>query len=99
MFVLLFALIDSGADASLFHADVARDLLIDVESGRRQQLFGASGHPLTAYFHTVDLQIIGSPEVMTLEVGFTDDMPLTALLGQADFLSTTKSHSSGIKSG
>jgi len=81
----VYALIDSGADASLFDAQVAQDLLIDLEAGRKQTLYGVSGHPIEVYFHKIKLQIIGSKESIELEVGFTDATAYTALLGQVDF--------------
>lgn len=81
----VYALVDSGADASLFHADIARDLLIDLESGHRHELFGVSGHSIVAYFHEVILQVIGSKESVKVEIAFTDSTPFPALLGQLDF--------------
>lgn len=86
----LYALIDSGADASIFHADIAKDLLIDLESGRKQELFGVSGHPIVVYFHKVKLQIIGSKDSITIEAGFTNSTSIPALLGQADFFKQYK---------
>jgi hypothetical protein len=81
----VYALVDSGADASLFHADIAKDLLIDFEAGRRHELFGVSGHSIVAYFHEVSLQVIGSKESIKVEIAFTDSTPFPALLGQIDF--------------
>jgi hypothetical protein len=79
------ALIDSGADVSLFHASAAKGLSIDLKSGIKQEYFGVSGHKIEAYFHTVKLQIVGAPDVVELAVGFTESEGVGALLGQADF--------------
>lgn len=79
------ALIDSGADASLFHASIARALDIDLKTGIRKEFFGISGHSIEVYVHPVNLQIVGSSEILKVNVGFTDSEGVGALLGEADF--------------
>jgi hypothetical protein len=79
------ALVDSGANASLFHSSIAEALGIDLTSGMEQEFFGISGHPIKSYFHLVKLQIFGSNESVELAVAFTDSPGVGALLGQADF--------------
>jgi hypothetical protein len=79
------ALIDSGADVSLFHASAATALGINLKSGIKQEYFGVSGHKIEAYFHTVKFQIVGAPDAIELAVGFTESEGVSALLGQADF--------------
>jgi len=83
--IQLDALIDSGADVSLFHASAAKALGIDLTSGIKQEYFGVSGHKIEAYFHTVKFQIVGTPYAMELAIGFTESEGVSALLGQADF--------------
>jgi hypothetical protein len=72
-------------DHAFFHADVAEELLIDLKTGRKQELFGVSGHSIEVYFHKINLQVIGSKKFIGAEVGFTHSTTLPALLGQADF--------------
>jgi hypothetical protein len=83
--IQLDALIDSGADVSLFHASAAKALDIDLKSGIKQEYFGVSGHKIEAYFHTVKFQITDAPDAIDLAIGFTESEGVSALLGQADF--------------
>jgi hypothetical protein len=83
--IQLEALIDSGANVSLFHASVATALGIDLKTGLKSEFFGVSGHGIDVYFHEVDLQVVGSPTAIKLAVGFTESPGVGALLGQADF--------------
>lgn len=59
----VYALIDSGADASLFHASIAKELGIDVGSGRKERFFGISGDGIDVFVHPVRLQVLSSDEV------------------------------------
>ncbi len=79
------ALVDSGANASIFHSSLAEALGLDLSSGLKQEFFGISGHGITAYFHLVKLQIVGSLDELELAVAFTESDGVGALLGQADF--------------
>ncbi len=79
------ALIDSGADATLFHSSIGKVLGIDLEAGRRTRFFGVSGDPIDVYFHPVQLQVVGAGEPVEMEVGFTNARGVAALLGQTGF--------------
>jgi hypothetical protein len=79
------AMVDSGAQASIFHAVVAHKLGIDLKTGLRHEFFGVSGHTIESYFHTVQFQIVGSNEKLELAVAFTESPGVGALLGQSDF--------------
>jgi hypothetical protein len=79
------ALLDSGADKSLFSIDYAKELGLDTEIGRAESFGGIAGEEVIAFFHPVELQIMGSDESLKLEVGFTDSPGVSAILGQADF--------------
>ena len=81
----VYALIDSGADCSVFDAEIAEQLGLDLESGRKQELYGASGAPIEVYYHTVKLQPVGAKAFAEAEVRFSRDTKMWALLGQADF--------------
>jgi len=81
----VYALLDSGADVTLFHSSVARALGIDLATGRQVAFRGIAGDAVAGYFHTIQLQLIGSPEVIELEAGFTDAPGVRAILGQTGF--------------
>jgi gag-polyprotein putative aspartyl protease len=82
----IYALVDSGADTSLFHASLATALGIDFKKGRRQQLFGiAAGVAVDAYYHMITLQVLGAPASLQIDVGFTESRGVGALLGESGF--------------
>ena len=68
------ALIDSGADASLFSAAVATQLGIDIERGRRLDTIGWNGARMTIYLHRVGLTIADFHVSAT--VGFSADLQI-----------------------
>ncbi|OHA73000.1 MAG: hypothetical protein A3A27_00785 [Candidatus Wildermuthbacteria bacterium RIFCSPLOWO2_01_FULL_47_18] len=84
--VKVFALVDSGADISLFHASLGQALGIDVTGGRKMTFFGISeGAGVEVYMHTIDLEVVGDSTSFEMEVGFTDSKGVGAILGQAGF--------------
>lgn len=80
-----YALVDSGADRSVFHLRFADELLIDLESGRKEFYMGIGAQPIPVYHHAIKIQVLGSPHSIEVEVGFTDASGVDAILGQADF--------------
>ena len=81
------ALVDSGADASLFHADYAADLGIEtIEDGEEFPVFGISGAPLRAYRHEVTLEV-GGNRFHNFPITFSRDLSPDSfnILGQSDF--------------
>lgn len=81
----VYALIDSGADASIFHSSIGVELGINIKFGRKEQFFGISEGGIEVYFHKVKLQIKGLLEIIKLEIGFTDSKKVGAILGQSGF--------------
>ena len=79
--VTVYALVDSGADITLFHSSLAKGLGIDLEAGRQSRAYGISGRDIDVYFHRVKLQVAGMTESIELEAGFTDSPRVAALLG------------------
>lgn len=68
-----YALVDSGADHCMFHAQWAKQIGLKLSAGRRDYLYGIdadSKHPV--YFHRVDLIICGMP--IRCEVAFSRHM-------------------------
>ena len=88
-----FALIDSGADVSLAHADIGRLLDIDIETGRLWNYRGAVDKKQgTAYIHQLHL-IIQNHSSIDIDVAFTDEVADgTLLLGQRDFFRRYEVH-------
>jgi hypothetical protein len=80
-----YALLDSGADRSVFNSKFAEELLIDLESGRKELYFGIGAQPVAVYHHAINIQFMGSQQSIDVEVGFTDAPGVDAILGQADF--------------
>ena len=80
-----YALLDSGADRSVFNSRFAEELLIDLESGRKELYFGIGAQPVAVYHHAINIQFMGSQQSIDVEVGFTDAPGVDAILGQADF--------------
>lgn len=85
MQVETYALVDSGADRSLFHSRFAEEFLIDLESGRKELYFGIGAQPVAVYHHRINRHLVGSEHSVQVEVGFTDAPGVDAILGQADF--------------
>ena len=88
--VQLDALIDSGAEASLFHSSVAKVFGFDLKAGLKKEYYGITGEPAVCYFHPVRLQVVALTQFNDLEVAFTDASSVGALLGQADFFQCFK---------
>ena len=82
----LVALIDSGADLSLAHADIGRLLGIDIHTGRAWAYAGSVDSQIgRAYIHRLQLMIIGFTS-LDIDVAFSDQVaPGTLLLGQRHF--------------
>lgn len=84
------ALIDSGADYCIFHAEMADLLGLEVKKGEKLTFFGTSGEPQIAYFHTVQIELAGWS--MELYCGFSYDMQSLpyGILGQTGFFDRFK---------
>jgi len=82
--VRLWALLDSGADVSIFDTSLATLLGIELETGLPQQFAGITGRT-TGYFHHVTLDVIGMHHPLPVAVAFAEMQGIKAVLGQADF--------------
>jgi len=67
------ALLDSGADFCIFHAEIGEYLGISVVSGPREFFGGVVGSQATAYIHKVDFTI-GGNSYLNIPVGFSYDI-------------------------
>ena len=78
------ALIDSGADCCLFHADIGRILKIPIDLGTRIPFVGVGGTEQIAYFHSVELGV--GEWVVAIKAGFVEKLRWPyGLLGQEGF--------------
>jgi len=81
--VLTEALVDSGANTSVFHAEIAEQLGIKFKQGRKIYLGGIGGRIL-AYLHQVDIKIEDIEFIC--KVAFTEEMPVSLnILGRENF--------------
>lgn len=89
----LVALIDSGADVSLAHAEYGRLLDIDIESGLLWNYGGSVDKKQgAAYIHQLHL-IIPNHSSLDIEIGFTEDIADGIfLIGQRDFFRRYEVH-------
>ncbi len=89
------ALVDPGADASLFHAEYAAEIGIDnIEDGEPMPFHGISGAPLRAYRHVITLEV-GGNVFPDFDIAFSRDLSPDSfnILGQADFFGLSRSSS------
>ena len=78
------ALIDSGADWCLFHAEIGTVLEIPIERGQPVSFVGVGGTEQIAYVHPVKLEV--GPWVVAIRAGFVSGLRFPhGLLGQAGF--------------
>lgn len=71
------ALVDSGADDSIFHSDFATLLGIDLKSGIKQETGGiVAGQKACYYLHKVELDLDGNKNEAL--VGFMENFPTNA---------------------
>ena len=57
--VAYHVLIDSGSDICIFDAGLLAIFGIDLKSGERKELMGATGEPAVFYFHNIGVKIGG----------------------------------------
>jgi hypothetical protein len=76
------AIIDSGASRCLFHADIAKNLGIDLKSGIKEDINGIGGLEET-WLHDVHLYVPGG--VVKILAGFKENLSVAGLLGMNGF--------------
>jgi len=85
---VILALIDSGTDGSVLHADIARDLQIDLSQCQRVKL-GEIGS-LDGYLSNVRLSVPDMKTTMNIPIVFAENLPFDGLLGQRHFFQRFK---------
>lgn len=82
-FIFTEALVDSGANTSVFHAEIAEQLGIKFKLGTKIYLGGIGGRIL-AYLHQVKIRIINIDFIC--KIAFTEEMPVSLnILGRDNF--------------
>lgn len=80
-----YALIDSGADRSLFNIQIAEKLGFNLTNAPYVYFGGIEGGTLKAKLHKVKVQIVGMNEEIEILAGFIDSSGVVAILGQDGF--------------
>ena len=79
------ALVDSGADISLFQIDIANMLGIDLTNAPTKPIAGISGTITGYYVKAVEIQLEGATARITIPAYFAASPTIGALLGQEGF--------------
>lgn len=65
-------LVDSGADMCLFDAGLGREIGIDIEKGKRREVFGIGGKSSIYFLHLVTVEVGGWS--FEIEAGFMPEV-------------------------
>lgn len=79
------ALLDSGADSSLFNIEIAEVLNIDLSNAKPAKFTGISGHINGYRIEKIKIKVDGFVEVVEIPVCFVDSPSVGLLLGQEGF--------------
>lgn len=80
-----YALIDSGADRSLFNIQIAEKIGLNLTNAPQEYFSGIEGGTLKAKLHKVKVQIVGMNDEVEILAGFIDSSGVSAILGQDGF--------------
>lgn len=80
-----YALIDSGADRSLFNIQIAEKIGLNLIDAPEENFGGIEGGNLKAKLHKVKLEIVGMNEEIEILAGFVDSSGVATILGQDGF--------------
>lgn len=79
------ALVDSGSDGMVIHAELAKDLGIDLSRCPHKNLGGATGSK-EGFTCDVSYEVDGFPkDTIETKAIFVPDLPVACLIGQEDF--------------
>ena len=79
------ALIDSGADKSLFNLEYAKAVKINLTHARREDFVGISGGKIPCYVVEIEIKIKNIDKKYKIEAGFIESETVNILLGQVGF--------------
>lgn len=80
-----YALIDSGADRSVFNIQIAEKIGLDLSKGTIESFGGIEGGSLKAKLQKIKVQVTGINEEIEILAGFIDSNGVAAILGQEGF--------------
>lgn len=83
--ITIDALVDSGADRSLFHLEIGKRLGLDLFSAPTEFFSGIEAGRLSSYLLSVDMQIMGLDKKVSIPAGFVESDGVSAILGQDGF--------------
>ena len=84
----VLAIIDSGADRSLFNLEIAKEIGLDLSTGKKREVIGITG---VGEEIVVDVEIkIKDLGAYKIPVGFIDSKYVPALLGEEGFFDLNK---------
>jgi len=84
--VKTLALIDSGADRSLFNIQFAKEVGIDFTNAREEGFIGIGDiKPIKCYVAEIEIKIKGMDNKIKIMAGFINSDSVNALLGQEGF--------------
>lgn len=79
------ALIDSGADKSLFNIEYAKEIGIELAGARKENFIGIGGREITCHIVEIEIKIEHIDKRCRIEVGFIESETVSMLLGQEGF--------------
>ncbi len=79
------ALLDSGADCSLFNKEVAEVLNIDLSNSKAVKFTGISGQINGYRLEKVKIRVDGTTKTVEIPISFVDSPTVSLLLGQEGF--------------
>ncbi len=88
--LIIEALIDSGADMSLFDIEIAKAVGVDLRKVSKQQFGGIGKDTVTVYLTKIAVEVIGTNHSVTIPVGFMKGANVRGLLGQEGFFDNFK---------
>ncbi len=80
-----YALVDSGADTSLFNVEIAELLGINLSKAKEQKFTGISGTIAGFYVPEVEISVEGIAQKIKIPVCFVQSPTVGLLLGQEGF--------------
>ncbi len=79
------AVIDSGADKSLFNMAYAKEIGIDLTNARKEEFIGIGGTRISCFVTVIEIKIQYIDEKYKIEAGFIESNAVNILLGQEGF--------------
>lgn len=79
------ALVDSGADKSLFNLEYAKAIGLDLTHAKKEDFIGIGDKKIQCYVTEVEIKVENIDRKLKIEVGFIESNAVNMLLGQVGF--------------